>query len=218
MSILLFLTIAVTFSPLIPLLIYWITLKRQEPHIKFLAFILITSFSCDFLSMINYMWIRVPEINSVATNIYGFGAIFFISLLYKNQFPNKFSKLFWVAIGVLSLIWVYNTVYYNGIIVTSNEFIPSSIVFIIYSIFFFYRLIQDLPTTQIQRLPMFWINAGFLIYYAGTIVLFIISDYLINVKNDPMISYWSFHNFLMIIRHIIFAIGLWQVTHKTRSL
>jgi hypothetical protein len=79
---------------------------------------------------------------------------------------------------------------------------------IIYSLLYFYVLMRDLPSLYIHQIPMFWFNSGILIFHAGTFFLFSFVSYLVNVRNDDLIAYWSFHNMLSIVERLIIMIGL----------
>ena len=96
----------------------------------------------------------------------------------------------------------------------------SSLVFIIFSILYFFKLLSHLPTTQIQGLPMFWVNTAVLVYFAGSFFVFLLRNYLIEVLHDNQIVYWSFHNILNILKNLLFAIGLWHGsrTHDSNLL
>ncbi len=80
---------------------------------------------------------------------------------------------------------------------------------ITYCLLYFYVLMQDLPSLYVHQFPMFWFNSGLLIFHAGTFFLFSFHAYLVNVLKNNMLIYWSFHNMLSIIEHIIFLIGLY---------
>ena len=85
----------------------------------------------------------------------------------------------------------------------SYSYIFHSAILIIYCLFYFYVLMRDLPSLYVHHLPMFWFNSAFLIFYAGTFFLFSFTSYLINVLKNNMLIYWSFHNILSIIEHLI---------------
>ena len=67
----------------------------------------------------------------------------------------------------------------------------------------------ELPAQHIHHLPMFWINSAFLFYHAGTFFLFAFTAYIIVVLKNDLLVYWTFHNLLSIIEHMIILIGLY---------
>ena len=68
---------------------------------------------------------------------------------------------------------------------------------------------KDLPTVEVFRLPIFWVNVAVLVYFSGNLFVFMLSDYLVTVLKDNLIVYWSFHNFLSIVKNILLAIGFY---------
>jgi hypothetical protein len=67
----------------------------------------------------------------------------------------------------------------------------------------------ELPSMHLQRMPMFWFNSAFLIYYAGALVLFVFTSYIINVLKQDLVTYWIFHNCLSICEHFLVLTGLY---------
>ncbi len=184
---------------------------------RFLIICQIISMTSDVIGMMSAFWIKSNTFSYAAANFYFFSANILITLFYKALFPRKFGKIFYVVLALLLMIFAYYF-FTSGSLTTNDRYVPSHIVICIFSLLFFYQIIKEMPTTHIQRLPVFWINSGFLIYYAGTLILWIASDYLAKILGDGFGSYWIFHNVLGIVKNVFFAIGLWQVTPRTRSL
>ena len=83
-----------------------------------------------------------------------------------------------------------------------------NILFIFFAISYYYKLLKDLKVRYLERNPMFWINTGILIYFSGSLFLFIFSNYIL--KNVQLnILFWAIHAGLNIFIHIFYAIGLW---------
>lgn len=85
-----------------------------------------------------------------------------------------------------------------------------AIILIGFSLLYFYRLLIDLPVQHLQRMPMFWYNAAFLLYSAATLFIFVFTSYLVEVLHSDLLIYWTFHNILNIIQHFVVMLGLWQ--------
>ncbi len=183
---------------------------------RFLAWLLIASMAADITSMISSLWIRSADVNSISWNLYVVISIICIILFYKPLFPARFKNMFLITMILLLLIYLYY--FFTRDLSTHDRSTPSNIVFTVLPILFFFKMIREMPTIHIQRFPMFWINAGFLIYFSGAVILYMISDYLVRVLNNDRTSYWIFHNFLGVVKYILFAIGLWQVNLRPKSL
>jgi len=121
-------------------------------------------------------------------------------------------KRYWKAYGAIALIFVVcgivNLFFVQHSAIASNNKLMSSLIIISYSIFYFYRLIVEMPSAHVHRLPMFWFNSAFLLYHSGTIFLFAFTSYLINVMKDDLWYYWIFHNALCVIEYCIILVGV----------
>jgi hypothetical protein len=77
------------------------------------------------------------------------------------------------------------------------------------SIFYFYKLIQELPTTNIETFGLFWVVSGFFLTNSAKLVLFSFAAYMVKIFNDNLIVLWVFHNVLSIIGNLIIGWGVW---------
>lgn len=131
-----------------------------------------------------------------------------IILVYHIVLKKKY-RLYFIITGSLFLVFaLYNIFFFQKTELNSYTYALSSFLMMGYFILYFYRLMVELPSLHLHRLPMFWFNSGFLIYRAGTLLLFIFRPYLIHVLNDDLLLYWSFHNSLSIVEHLMILVGL----------
>ncbi|CAH0995654.1 hypothetical protein EMA8858_01779 [Emticicia aquatica] len=83
-----------------------------------------------------------------------------------------------------------------------------SILIIGLSLMCFYKMLIELDTRNPTKQPVFWINSGLLFYFAGSLFIFILSNF-IKSDNHLLSLAWGMHAFLMVILHIFISIGLW---------
>jgi hypothetical protein len=195
-------------SSLIPFSLGWLRFRSNAVYLKLLFGITGVSFICDTASLILY-WLKINP--NYIGNTYTLVEFIVLSIIYFIVFNDrKLSRIF-IAVGTFySVVFILNLFFLQQEKISSYTETFSSFVFIALSIAFFYRLMKDLPALQIQQLPMFWINTAVLIYFAGNLFLFILTNYLVNILKDDLIAYWTFHNLLNITKNLLFAIGLWQ--------
>jgi hypothetical protein len=137
-----------------------------------------------------------------------------VTWIYRSQFRNK--GVHWILlIFTFIMIVIINSLFYQKTSINSVSYIVLSIVVIIYAILFFYKLMVELPAQHIHHLPMFWINSAFLFYHSGSFFLFACTAYIVEVLKNDLMIYWTFHNVLNIIEHMIILIGLF---YDLRSL
>lgn len=198
-------------SALIPGSFGIIRLSKRSNLLKTLWLFTCISFALDILA------VNLPRLANPFNNIFRLVEFFFLLRIYFLAFKPRTHKAPFVIILIfyvcffLAELFILQKGQLNSYSVTL-----SSVVFIVFSVRYFYILIRDLPTTQIQRLPMFWVNTAVLTYFAGNLFLFAMRSYLINVLKDDQTIYWSFHNFLNIGKNLLFAVALWQNLRKPK--
>lgn len=139
---------------------------------------------------------------------YDLVSILILTLLYNHATSGKFNKLFFTLTTIYLLFGISNLIFLQKDGIASYTKLFSSLLIIFYAIVYFYRLMVELPTVHLQRLPMFWFNSGFLLYYAGNVFVFAFMSYLVEVHNDDLILYGSFHNMLLIIQEGLVIVGV----------
>ncbi|MBT1706190.1 hypothetical protein [Chryseosolibacter indicus] len=183
-----------------------------------------------------YRWLAISLFFSVATEVAG------DILLYFDVIPNyasipyhlfcvvTFSGFFYHAINWAPLkkpIIIVNVVY---ILFTSVNYLfiqkiqsasyPQtirSLVIIVFSITFFYKMLKELPTHQLQRDALFWIVSGVFFSYSGKLAIYSVTNYLITVQGDNMIIIWTFHHLLTIIGNTFIIYGGFLRLRKSNS-
>jgi hypothetical protein len=130
------------------------------------------------------------------------------SLIYFTALHKKASGAVSIAVA-FTMLALINLFFVQKLERNSYTYLLHSAILIVYSLLYFYRLMKDLPSLYLHRIPMFWFNAGVLIFHSGTFFLVAFTSYLVNVMKDNLLIYWSFHNVFSIIEHFIFLIGLY---------
>jgi len=198
------------FIPLSIALVHW---KKAWDDLKPLCLILILSLASDLLSL---LFIQYSFNTYLIGNIYLSVQFSIILWIFRKQLPyphvTDIILLLFILFSSINILffqgpWIFNSV--------SN--VVASLILIAFSLFYFYRLLNDLPIVHIQHLPMLWITFAVLTYYAGNFFLFLVNNYLIYSESGPHKLMWILHNLLNITKNILFAIALWQSYRKVRS-
>jgi hypothetical protein len=193
------------FSALIAGVSFFRYSERDTP-VKLIGLLFLIS--CIFNCILYLTWLlRIPGLNQVSTG-YMFVSIIIGTIWYALVLAHRFRKAL-IVISVLVFSWGLIVIFFiqNTGENTSYLSLGISFMWLLYAIIYFYRLMQDLPTIYLHRLPNFWFNSSFLIYGSGTMFLFASYDYLLRVIND--INFWTFHNCVYIIGQLIILIGLY---------
>lgn len=85
-----------------------------------------------------------------------------------------------------------------------------AVLIIGFSVMAYYKMLNELSTKRLDRNPFFWINTGFLLYFAGSLFFLILSNALL-VKSDRtlILTVFGLHAMLMVAMHLLIGIGLW---------
>jgi len=180
--------------------------KRRPLYIRLMGLVFIVSFLANFGGFALYH-LGLGRYTNIPQSAYDPIVLPIISLVFYHALNQRFGRIFFViAIGFVCFSIVNMMGLQKEAINSYHKFV-SSFFITCYCVFYFYRLMVELPATHLQRIPMFWFTSGFLIYHAGTIFLFAFTAYLTDVLKNNLVAYWVFHNILSIIMHLIIVVG-----------
>lgn len=200
----------------IPVGILWSNFNRQPVVWKWLAILLGFSLFIDCANLlVIFFELFHPNIlpgiyYSLGTILYG---IFFYTLVeWKTlKVPLILVNLVAAGFGLGNLFFIQRTS------MNSYTYTVHAIVVLVLSVVYFFKLLKELPTQQLQRFPMFWIISGIFFSHAGKLAIYAVTHYLIHFLQDNLIIVWSFHNFLTIIGNVLIAYGVWLNHKQLRS-
>jgi hypothetical protein len=196
-------------SVLIPLAFFIPVFKKRNipATVKLLGVLLFISGLADLLSTI---LIELKCNPNLVITLYVTLQFIFLSLFYRSAYNLKSLKgITLISVIVFLMFAGYNLFRIQGITgFNSNSFTISSLVFILYAMVLFYRLIYELPVVQIQDFYLFWFNCAIFIYFGFNLFIFISVNQILISQNEQILASWAFHNIMNIIKNVIFAIGL----------
>lgn len=154
--------------------------------------------------------------NLFVVHIYTILEFNIIALFYYTYFNGFYHRYLVPAImGLFTVFAIINSLFFQKLI----EFNSYSrglecILVIMLCLMCFYQMLIELSTKTPEKKPVFWINAGFLFYFAGNIVLFILSNVVLKENKDFNYLSWGLHALLNTILQIFIGIGLWFSPHQ----
>lgn len=210
MEILLLIAHFSSLSVLIPLSLAVIQWKKLPDNIALLRWLLIFNAIADVATYV--MAFHLSMNNFLVGEVYMF--IQFTLLLYILGTQLELKKTLQVALVTFYGISLIILISYPMSTSVLNAL--ASLVLIIVSIVFFYKLLNELKVDNIHRQPILWIAFATLFYYSGNLFLFLASNYLIN-QTEHFGTMWTLHNILNFTKNILFAVALWQSYRTMRS-
>jgi hypothetical protein len=190
-------------------IVSFVKFKSRDTIIKLIGLVFLTSFIANISSLILININEVRQYVNIPYVVYVLLSFVLLSKVYHLTLRYIDIKWFVVIAVILISFSLFNLFFIQKTNPNSYANIFHSGVLIVYSLLYFYVLMRDLPSLYVHHIPMFWFNSVILIFHAGAFFLFSFSSYLVNVQKNDMMIYWSFHNILSIVEHILVLIGLY---------
>lgn len=199
----------------IAVIICLIDFKSKQPIIRLLGLFQLLNVTTHIASLI------VKDVfhgnQNYVYSIYNIIELGLILLLFSAAIQALNRVVMGLAFFSFAIFAVSNMLFIQQWKINSYSLILMSIIVLLYCIYYFYWLITELPTSQLQRLPMFWVTSSWLIFYSGTLFLFTFIDYLVITQLERVLQYWTLHNILKIIEVLMIAIALWMDLRNIKS-
>lgn len=135
---------------------------------------------------------------------------YLLALIYRRNLPPVIPTriinwliIVFVVIAILSAIFLEGLLRFN-----TYPRALESIMLIFFSLTFFYKTLKELKIKKLEREPVFWINSGVLIYFSGSLLIFIVSNYFFT-SDDILFVAWGIHAILNIVNNLLYGIALW---------
>lgn len=140
-----------------------------------------------------------------------------ICAIYYQAMNKRGRKTFFIVSIVYVIFAFINVLFIQKSFINSYTLVIQSIIVITLCIYYFYWLLQELPAAQLHRLPMFWLNSAYMIFYSANLFLFVFTSYLVHVLNNQLLVYWTLHNVIGIIQASMMIVALWMDLQNIKS-
>ena len=199
-------------SDFFPVLAAFYYYKRLDLVLKIAAAFFVVSALSDGLQTV-FMYAGIGNSNPVI-HIYIIASIFLFGAIYFHAFFNPLTKKAVVLCSAIAVIIVLFNIFFNGGLLEypsiSNTVL--SLLLILFSLLYFYQLLNRQEFIHIEKQALFWINASVLFYYSVTIFLFMLYKKL---SIEQIGQYYIINSITNIIANILFTITLLCKPQKT---
>ncbi len=139
-----------------------------------------------------------------------------IIYIYRDELSRLFPKLFFTILSIgFTIFSIGNTLFLQDInTFNSNATTLLGIIVIFLSLSYFYALLKEVKYSALEINPMFWINAGFLIYFSSNLILFFINNNMFQGSTEASYLVWGLHAIVNIVLTIFYTIALWVSPKK----
>lgn len=149
--------------------------------------------------------------NLLVYNFFNIAELILLSGLYYRAFDGaRFRQL----VLIINALYVPFALYrftrapdaYDGLVLALENFLLILLVLL-----YFYQLLNNLEVTRLSRFPMFWISTGILMFFAGSLFIYLFSNYILTRENYPALrDLWNVTHYLNIVFHLALAAGIWH--------
>lgn len=197
------------YAPLLTVLVVALKYKTKPSYIKWIGWMSLFSVLIHASYVVDFM--MGTGKNNTIGNIFALLEPAFLFIIYSKVVNTKPYTRVLIIVYVLFVIFhISNILLLQKNHISSFSRVFSSSMIIGLTVHFFFHMLNKLPAQRLVAYPMFWINSALLLFAASTFTLHIFVHYLVNVLNDDLLTYWTFHNIMRLVLCILIAIGVWQ--------
>ncbi|MFT6923759.1 MAG: hypothetical protein ACJA1C_002779 [Crocinitomicaceae bacterium] len=192
------------FSILAPLIVGFVHFQKLSLNMKILYILIVITFVMEAAALI----LRLQGIrNLFIFHSYVYVEITVVMMIYYRLFDTFRWKLVAVILYVVFIVFsILNVEYVEGLdVFNSNQRYVEGLIIILLCVTYFVQLMRRAEHRHLHSLPSFWLNSGFLIYFSGTLFLFMLGRDLI--QRDIGI-FWEIHALLNILLNTVYVIAL----------
>lgn len=186
--------------------------KGLSIELKFITVMLVSSALADGLSY----YLVSNNINSwTVVNCYFMVQFTLLYLAFSHLSYNNYFKIFFfgfIGFCLINYFFIQSPFKFNS---TSSYL--GALFMLLLALFYLYRLFRELPVERVQDLPMLWIAFAVLIYFGGTLFLFLFNNYLIANEPGTHSAIWILHNMLNVAKNVFLSIALWKHYRQSTS-
>ncbi len=191
--------------PLVVGLLGWGRLTHIQKPIFWLV---IWSIFIEMLAMLLGPYLHHP--NLFLVHIFTVGQFLLLWYIFKQRLliPLRevhftFTLVAFVIAAILSATWIDGWMNFNS---HARSF--ESILVIFFCLTYYYQRLQRLDLEYLENDPLFWLSTGNMIYFSASLIMFIISNYII-VDESMSFSVWAVHAILNTFNYLFLTIALW---------
>ena len=202
-----------SYSAILPLGLGVFKWKHLSFKLKILSAYLLLSLLTDIVTL----QLAINSINNLSL-LYVFTVLEFslFSTIYHKIYRSLRLKRIIIIIAMFFLGLVIVNLYKEGIgsYATAPRTVES-IIFTTYSIIYFYQILSGSFVFKVEKDAMFWFNGSILVYFAGLLLFFSLSSYILeHASIDMQRILFTTPAILNIVQKLLFTIAIWVSQRK----
>lgn len=150
-------------------------------------------------------------------HVYTLGEFLLLSFFYKGllQDPKWLAQHFKKITLVIAALIILNSIFLQPVF-QFNTYAKTlvQIIFITYSILYFFNLSDASHLFDKEQKYLRLINSAILVYYSGSLFIFMFSNYFLQNNLDLPSGLWAFNAILNLVFLALIFFSIWQITYK----
>lgn len=203
------LTLVSSISILIPFVSAIIRYRQMDHTQRLLVLTILASLITEIIA--NYLWFQGRN-NITFYNIYAFVNFIILIEIYRYNSTNlrktglRYLQLFIILSAVINASFFQSLKVFNSNIIT-----PGAFVMVVLALNYFFKLLKEIRYQKLEKNPLFWINTGVLLYFSGTLILFLLSGIFDDkeLAQEIALAAWGLNSSFNIILNILYTAAIW---------
>ncbi len=204
----------VIFLGILPLI--FVLLKRNK--IKDIHSFYPIIFLVAFGSIYEYIFTIVLQIASEYWfRFYDLVSFLLILYYFKSILEKRNHRYIYITSAIYIIFYLFLFLLWNK---TSNlqtdsylNLVQTAFIFI-FSILWFIDIFKNLEYDSLLKNPHFYFVSGLILYYSGTVFLFLMSSVILEKERAYILDYWMLNVFFNFVFRIFLILGIWKAIRK----
>ena len=198
------------YSSLLPLLLGIVFFKQISSTLRQLSVL----FFCTVVLEILAVWFiknTTDENNLFLFHLHTLIETSILVLVYVKIFNTSFKKNLAKTLYILFLIFsILSIIYWEPLdVFPSYQRYTEGIIIILFCLLYFNQIFQELTIQRLERFAYFWLNSALLIYFSGTLFLFISYETIRTNTTENVQYYIIVHSSLNILLNLAYSATIW---------
>ncbi len=200
-------SVFVPYSVLLPVIIGLVKLKVLPRSAAIIWYYLLVS---GIVSLLAYIIGRVMHVNNLPLiHIYTPVELLFFCWFYKQVLHTPGNRLLYrILVPAFIILCVINALFFQSVY-TYSSYTRSveAIICMLFALNYFARLATVADGKKTFLLPEFYFNSGIFIYFSGSFMLFVFSNFIINASSREYYIVWVIYAALVLCMYLFFALA-----------
>ena len=142
-----------------------------------------------------------------------FSLHYFFYTLLKGRYKFAFI-LFGLLFLIQSIVALYQWENLNHLDINAYSNAFETIIVLFFSIVWFRSAFISLEIDSLTKTPNFYFVSGLILYYSGTVFLFLLASFIFKVDRSNFKPFWMLNIFLNLVLRTLLIVGVWKGRQK----